>query len=548
MCGNLRKCATAKEASPVEAYLFPHPKAAYFTETTADAPKEFFVTNHLYDTLFGPQSNNSGIFLETGDEDQPISFSAFCSRAATMAHTLVKHGVKPGDRVAVQAHKRPEMLELYAATIQCGAVFLPLNTAYTRDELTYFLTDATPRVFVCDNRTHATLSDMLNTLETEVLTLNTDGSGSLADGSRDNSGTFPTVQRGPDDLAALMYTSGTTGRSKGAMLTHDNIASNARVLTQAWHITRDDRLIHALPIFHTHGLFVAINTALLAGASVMFMDRFDLDRIIGALPEATLMMGVPTFYTRLLQDNRLTRDQVRNMRLFISGSAPLLAETHDAFAARTGHRILERYGMSETNMITSNPYDGERIAGTVGLPLRGIEVRLANAETGAEISDGFGVIEVRGPNVFKGYWNMPEKTAEELRPDGFFITGDLGQIDERGYLSIVGRQKDLIITGGYNVYPKEIEDVLNRVDGIRESAVFGLPDADFGERIVAAVVLETPDALDAEVLRTQVADKLARFKHPNSYVFLEALPRNSMGKVQKNVLRDTLSGGFPTTA
>ncbi len=457
-----------------------------------------------------------------------------------MAYSLKAHGVKPGDRVLVQAPKCPEMLMLYAAVIQSGGIFLPLNTGYTLDEATYFAEDATPSLIVCDPKNASQMSALASKLDTKLLTLAADGTGSLTRHSAHQKTQFDPVPRGPDDLAAMLYTSGTTGRSKGAMLTHENLASNAKVLVEYWKITDADTLIHALPIFHTHGLFVAMNTALLARAKVNFMAGFDLDAIIKALPQATLMMGVPTFYTRLLSDDRLKPGLVANMRLFISGSAPLLAETHEAFTERTGHRILERYGMTETNMNTSNPYDGDRIAGTVGHPLPGTELRLTNPATGDDVSAGeIGMIEVRGPNVFKGYWNMPEKTAEELRPNGFFITGDLGQFDEAGYLSIVGREKDLIISGGYNIYPKEIEDILNLDPSVSESAVFGVPHADFGEMIVAALVAIPGRELDLLAVEAQVAQKLARFKHPQRYQVLSELPRNTMGKVQKKVLRDT---------
>ncbi|MEL6450104.1 MAG: malonyl-CoA synthase [Pseudomonadota bacterium] len=496
------------------------------------------MTNHLYDTLFGQHADNDACFLSLEGGARQISYAAFCAQVGQVAQTLVAQGVKPGDRVVAQAPKCAELVMLYAATVRAGAVFLPLNTAYTQDEVSYFVGDATPRVIVCAPGDEAAMRALAG--DAVVLTLGADGSGSLMDRSAGHSSQFDTVARGPDDLAALLYTSGTTGRSKGAMLSHENLASNARVLVEAWQITGDDVLIHALPIFHTHGLFVAMNTAALASARVTFMALFDLDAIFAALPTATLMMGVPTFYTRLLADARLTRDATANMRLFISGSAPLLAETHDAFADRTGHRILERYGMTETNMNTSNPYTGDRIAGSVGLPLAGTEVRLTDPQTGAPLPEGeIGMIEVRGANVFQGYWNMPEKTAEELRDTGFFITGDLGQIGANGYLSIVGRQKDLIITGGYNVYPKEIEDVLNDLPQVKESAVFGIPHPDFGEQIIAALVLEPGAEADLAQVEAVVADKLARFKHPRRYEVLEALPRNTMGKVQKNVLRAT---------
>lgn len=495
------------------------------------------MTNPLYDRLLAPHLSNDAPFL-TLDDGSTISFADFTRMAAQLAHVLRTNGVNPDDRVVVQVPKRAEMLALYAATIQAGAVFLPLNTGYTLDELRYFITDATPRVIVCPEGGEAALGPIADEVGAQVLTLGADGGGSLTTAMAGQPETFDTTPRREGDLAALLYTSGTTGRSKGAMLSQHNLLSNADVLTDYWRITKRDVLIHALPIFHTHGLFVAMNTALLAGAQVRFMTGFDLDAIIKALPDSTMLMGVPTFYTRLLCDPRLTRDGAANMRLFISGSAPLLAETHTAFTARTGHRILERYGMTETNMSTSNPYDGERRPGTVGLPLPGTELRICDADGNPLAQGEIGIIEVRGPNVFQGYWNMPEKTAEEVRASGFFITGDLGQIDAEGYVSIVGRQKDLVITGGYNVYPKEIEDVLNDVPGVIETAVFGVPDADFGERIIAAVVCDVGTPMDEAALGAAVAAKLARFKHPKRYVALDGLPRNTMGKVQKNILRD----------
>jgi malonyl-CoA/methylmalonyl-CoA synthetase len=361
----------------------------------------------------------------------------------------------------------------------------------------------------------------------------------LAQSADAASTSFDTIARAPDDLAALLYTSGTTGRSKGAMLSHKNLLSNARSLTDLWEISSTDRLIHALPIFHTHGLFVAMNTSLLAGAQVRFMQAFNQDAVIAELPKSTMLMGVPTFYTRLLDDARLTGDLCSGMRLFVSGSAPLLAETHTAFEDRTGQRILERYGMTETNMITSNPFTGDRIAGTVGYPLPGTEVIITHPETGAALPAGeIGMIEVRGDNVFQGYLNMPEKTREELRENGFFMTGDLGIASDDGRISIVGRQKDLIISGGYNIYPKEIEDVINDVEGVLESAVFGVPHPDFGESVLAAVILEPNATVTSDQIAAQVTADLARFKHPRRYIMRDALPRNTMGKVQKNLLRD----------
>ncbi len=489
------------------------------------------MTNTLFDALFARHAQNDAPFL-TLDDGSTLSYAGFIRRVAQLANVIASAGVSPGDRIVVQAPKLLDTIALYGAAVQAGAVYLPLNTAYTQNELTYFIEDASPALIVCDARSEAEIR-MIG--DTPVLTLSANESGTLSQAADGQSEQFETVPRGTEDLAALLYTSGTTGRSKGAMLSHKNLLSNAQSLTELWQITDQDRLIHALPIFHTHGLFVAMNTALLAGAQVRFMSAFDAGAIIEELPRSTLLMGVPTFYTRLLADPRLTKDLTANMRLFVSGSAPLLAETHVAFEARTGRRILERYGMTETNMITSNPYDGGRVAGTVGFALPGTEVLIT--DNGAPVADGeIGMIETRGDNVFQGYWNMPEKTAEELRENGFFITGDLGVKDTEGRVSIVGREKDLIIAGGYNIYPKELEDVINDVDGVLESAVFGVPHPDFGESVLAAVVLEDPE-LTVEGIAEIVEPHLARFKHPRRYIVLDALPRNTMGKVQKNVLR-----------
>jgi malonyl-CoA/methylmalonyl-CoA synthetase len=358
-------------------------------------------------------------------------------------------------------------------------------------------------------------------------------------------GHFETVARTADDLAAFLYTSGTTGRSKGAMLTQANLLSNAETLARYWRFTADDVLLHALPIFHTHGLFVASNVTLMAGGAMIFLPKFDLDTVLAELPRATTMMGVPTFYTRLLGDPRFTRELVSHIRLFVSGSAPLLEETHREFEARTGHRILERYGMTETNMNTSNPYDGDRRAGTVGFPLPGVELKITDPETGKTLPDGkVGQIEVRGPNVFKGYWQMPEKTAQELREDGFFITGDLGRIDADGYVQIVGRNKDLIISGGYNIYPKEIELVLDEQPGVLESAVIGVPHPDFGETVLGLLVAQPGQVPDTEAIAAAAGQTLARFKHPRKLIVIDNLPRNTMGKVQKNALRETYKDLF----
>ena len=374
-----------------------------------------------------------------------------------------------------------------------------------------------------------------------VETMDADGSGTLTDTAKtmDISG-FSAVERGEDDLAAFLYTSGTTGRSKGAMLTHKNLWSNASTLKDYWSFTQDDVLIHALPIFHTHGLFVAINTTLAAGSSLIFMPAFNANQVMEAMPEATVLMGVPTFYVRLLNQENLSRDSVKNIRLFVSGSAPLLSETHVSWQEKTGTAILERYGMTETNMNTSNPYDGDRRPGTVGFPLPSVEVQITGPSSGEPLPTGeVGAIEVRGPNVFKGYWKMPEKTKEELRDNGFFITGDLGMIDEQGYVSIIGRSKDLIITGGYNVYPKEIELVIDDLEGVVESAVIGLPHADFGEAVTAVIVVKPGSNLTEAGIKQALGADIAKFKQPKQVFFVGELPRNTMGKVQKNVLRDT---------
>ena len=502
------------------------------------------MANHLYDALFAPLSQRSDTLLHLPGGDE-ISGQAFLGMAHRAAHALQHLGVAPGDRVAVQIAKSPKALALYAATVAAGAIFLPLNTAYTAEEVAYFVGNATPRVLICDPTRQETLTPIARDNGAALVTLDATGGGAFAALCDGQSEDFTPVARAADDLAAFLYTSGTTGRSKGAMLSHANLLSNAEVLTREWRFDRRDVLLHALPIFHTHGLFVASNIALLAGASMILLPGFDLDAVIAALPRATTMMGVPTFYTRLLSDPRFTRDAVAHMRLFVSGSAPLLAETHSAFEARTGHRILERYGMTETNMNTSNPYDGARRAGTVGLPLPGVDLLITDPDTGQPLPQGaVGMIEVRGPNVFQGYWQMPEKTREELRDTGFFITGDLGMIDDQGYVHIVGRQKDLIISGGYNVYPKEVEAMLDDLPGIAESAVIGVPHPDFGEAVLAVLVPEPGHSPAPDAIGAALAAGLARYKQPKAYRIVTELPRNTMGKVQKNLLRDHYADTF----
>ncbi|MFM9860884.1 malonyl-CoA synthase [Pseudoxanthobacter sp. M-2] len=494
--------------------------------------------NHLYNLVRGRMPDLAKAAIET-PAGRVISYGELDAMAARFAGALIARGVAPGDRVLVQVEKSPEAIALYLGTVRAGAIFLPLNTAYTLAEVEYFVGDAEPKLIVCDPARAEPVGLLASRYGAEIETLDEHGGGSLADLAAAQPALFADVERGPDDLAAILYTSGTTGRSKGAMLSHDNLTSNALALAALWRFGPDDVLIHALPIFHTHGLFVATNVSLLTAGTMLFLPKFDADEILRLMPRATSMMGVPTFYVRLVEHAGLTQEATKHMRLFVSGSAPLLAETHRRFEALTGHAILERYGMTETNMNTSNPYDGDRIPGTVGFPLPGVELRVVDQESGAPVASGeIGMIEVKGPNVFRGYWRMPDKTKEDFRPDGFFITGDLGVIDARGYVSIVGRGKDLVISGGYNVYPKEVEDEIDQIPGVAESAVIGLPHPDFGEGVTAVVVLSKGASLDEAAIRNALEGRLARFKQPKRVIFVDALPRNAMGKVQKKALRD----------
>ena len=502
------------------------------------------MTNPLFDTLVAPLASREAAFL-TDAAGAQMTGAAFHALALHYAAALDGLGLQPGDRMAVQIDKTPAALALYAAALTSGVVFLPLNTAYTADEVEYFVGNSGAALLVGSPARADALGQVAARHGAQFQTIDEAGQGTLADLAAAAPAGFAPVDRAPDDLAAILYTSGTTGRSKGAMLSQQNLLSNAEVLAAEWRFTPEDVLLHALPIFHTHGLFVACNVVMLSGASMIFLPGFKADQVIGWLPKATTMMGVPTFYTRLLDDPRFNRDLVAHMRLFTSGSAPLLAETHVQFEARTGHRILERYGMTETNMNTSNPYEGDRRAGTVGLPLPGVELKITDPVTGATLPQGEpGMIEVRGGNVFKGYWQMPEKTREELREDGFFITGDIGVIDTDGYVSIVGRQKDLIITGGYNVYPKEIELILDDQPGVLESAVIGVPHPDFGEAVVAVLVPAKGAELDTVAISAVLGQSLAKFKQPKQILVLPDLPRNTMGKVQKNLLRQDHAGLF----
>lgn len=460
-------------------------------------------------------------------------------RSAQMASFLSAIGIRRGERVSVQVKKSPENLCLYLACLRGGFVFHPLNMGYKRGELEYFIGNAEPALVVCDSTNEVMLSTIAGSFGVrQVLTLDGDGRGTLAEGAKGSAREFATVVQEKDDLAALLYSSGTTGVPKGIMLTHGNLLSNTEALVEAWGFTDQDRLLHALPIFHVHGLFVAIGCALLSGASMRWLASFDAREVVRFLPECTVMMGVPTFYTRLLGEPDFGADACLGVRLFVSGSAPLLEETFVAFEARTGHRILERYGMTETNMNSSNPLEGERRPGTVGPPLPGVELRVVD-NAGKVLANGeIGQLQVRGPNVFVGYWRMPEKTAEDFTNDGFFNTGDMARIDDDGYVSIVGRAKDVVITGGLNVYPKEIELFIDDLPGVQESAVIGVSHPDFGEGVVAVVVAKAGAGLrEADIVRACKAE-LADFKVPKRVVFVDELPRNTMAKVQKNLLRE----------
>jgi len=458
---------------------------------------------------------------------------------AMIANLLRALAIPEGSRIAVQVDKSVEAMMLYLATLRAGYVFLPLNTAYQSAEVEYFIGNAEPAVVVCTQKNFGWVGRIAFKAGTKhVFTLNDDRTGSLLERAMHHSDVFETAQSKESDLAAILYTSGTTGRSKGAMLTHGNLLSNALVLKDYWHWKKGDVLIHALPIFHVHGLFVAIHGALLNGSTMIWLAKFDPKLVIQAMPRATVFMGVPTLYVRMLAEKALTREATKNMRLFISGSAPLLVETFTEWKERTGQVILERYGMSETVMLTSNPYAGERRGGTVGFPLPGVSVRVHD-DQGNEVPRGeIGGIQVKGPNVFAGYWRMPEKTKDEFTPDGWFKTGDVGRISDDGYVTIVGRSKDLIISGGYNVYPAEIEGYINEMPGVAESAVIGVPHPDFGEVGVAVVIPKPGAHVDGDAIVAKLKSQLANFKIPKKCFVVEALPRNQMGKVQKNLLRD----------
>jgi len=459
--------------------------------------------------------------------------------SARIANSLVQLGLQPGDRVSAQVEKSVEALWLYLATLRAGMVFHPLNPAYTDAEMAFFLQDAAPALLVCDSKRETALKRLCQAMApVHVRTLDADGSGTLMQAPQECSLEFATVETLSTDLAALVYSSGTTGRPKGIMLSHGNLVENVSVLVEYWGFNHNDCLLHALPIFHVHGLFVAIGCVLMSGSSMRWLQGFEVDSTLENLPHSTVMMGVPTYYTRLLAQPRFTASSCESMRLFISGSAPLLADTFAEFQRRTGHTILERYGMTETGMNTSNPLHGLRRAGTVGLPLPGVAVRVCDADNRVLANNEVGELQVRGANVFSGYWKLPQQTAHDFTSDGFFRTGDLAQIDEDGYVSIVGRAKDIVISGGLNVYPKEIELLLDQIPGVKESAVIGLPDADFGEVVVAVVVPVDGAALSADGMLRAIGASVARFKVPKRILFVDELPRNAMGKVRKDVLRN----------
>jgi len=505
---------------------------------------------NLYSVLeAGFSKNLQDCAIET-PEGLYYSWSDLEKATSKIASLLASLNLPEGSRIAVQVDKSPEALFLYLATLKAGLVYLPLNTAYQHSEIEYFIDNAKPAVVVCNPLHFSWVSKLaFQRGVTHVFTLSDQRTGTLLERALGCADQFQTVEKADGDLAAILYTSGTTGRSKGAMLTHANLSSNAQVLKEYWHWQKGDVLLHALPIFHVHGLFVASHGALLNGSKMIWLPKLDVDQLIRYIPQSTILMGVPTFYTRLLGKKEFDRALCKNMRLFIAGSAPLLTETFHAFVERTGHTILERYGMSETVMLTSNPYSGRRIPGSVGKPLPQTQVRVVSENGKVCGVDEVGAVEVKGPNVFSGYWQMPEKTKEEFTADGWFKTGDVGRWGGStsagpvpdDYLCIVGRSKDLIISGGYNVYPKEIESFIDEMPGVSESAVIGTPHPDFGEAVLAIVVQKPGVHLDSEAIISQLKGQIANFKVPKKVFIVDDLPRNTMGKVLKNVLRQTYS-------
>lgn len=477
-------------------------------------------------------------------EGRSFNYADAERESARIARFLSEQGLRVGDRVTVQAPKSPQVVWLYLACVRAGFIYHPLNDAYQSAELDYFLNDATPAIAVCTPERATEFAGLTSDLDCRVLTLDASGAGTLTDASATAMPEFDGAATTRDTTAVLLYSSGTTGKPKGAMLTHGNLAANTATLVESWGFSRDDHLLHALPVYHAHGLFVALGCALLSGSSMSFLPKFEVAVVRRELREATVMMGIPTFYTRLLAEPEFGADACPNLRLFISGSAPLLADTQREFERRTGHAILERYGMTETSMLSSNPLTGERRPGSVGPALPGVSIRVVDERDQPVAADTIGAIQVRGPNVFKGYWGMPDKTAQEFTPDGYFRTGDQGLLSDDGYLSILGRNKDMIISGGLNVYPKEVEGIIDELDGVLESAVVGAPHPDFGEGVIAFVVRETDNGPDESDIIAFLSCRLAKFKLPKRVLFAHELPRNTMGKVQKNDLRHKVKHTF----
>ena len=494
--------------------------------------------NFLNDKLFSNFEKSEKIFLQT--ENRKYSFKEFNQLCNKIANFLLDSKIRENYRVLVKLEKSVICLAIYIATIRAGCIYVPVNTSYTAAEVDYFIVNSQPSLFISNYESIKNISNK----NIKTAQLENDLSGPFLEKVQSQKDIFEPIKRDKDDIASILYTSGTTGRSKGAMLTHNNLVSNTKSLLKIWKFSDKDVLLHALPIYHIHGLFVAFNICILSGAKINFIEKFEIEKVIEKLPISTVMMGVPTYYTRLLQSQNLNHSLTKNIRLFISGSAPLLSETHKEFEKKTGHKILERYGMTETNMNTSNPYDGERKPGTVGFPLPGINVRITDPKNGEKLGiDKIGMIEIKGDNVFSGYWKMKKQTNDSFTKDGFFVTGDLGKFTADGYLSIIGRDKDLIISGGLNVYPKEVELLLDQNPNVKESAVIGVPHRDFGEAVVAVIVGNDKKDLEIEIIGS-IKNKLANFKQPKKIILIPELPRNAMGKVQKQKLRSTYNKLF----
>ena len=494
--------------------------------------------NFLNDNLFSVYANSNKIFIET--ESQKYSFKEFDDLVNKIANLLIASDLSEGDRVLVKLEKSIFSFALYIASIRAGGIFVPVNNDYTASEIDYFIENSIPYIFISNDESIKKVQNR----NLKTFSLNSDMSGTFLENIKTQNTSFVPIERKKNDIASILYTSGTTGRSKGAMLSHNNLFSNTRELLKIWKFNENDALLHALPIYHIHGLFVACNLCLISGAKIHFIQKFQTEKVIEYLPKSTVMMGVPTFYTRLLESKKLNSQITENIRVFISGSAPLLSETHKEFEKVTGHKILERYGMTETNMNTSNPYDGERRAGTVGIPLPGINIRITDPETNVKLgSEKIGMIEIKGENIFEGYWTMEEQTKESFTVDGYFITGDLGKFSSDGYLSIIGRNKDLIISGGLNIYPKEIEVVIDGINYVKESAIIGIPHKDFGEAVLAIVVANNEKISETTIMKV-IQTKLAKFKQPKKIIFVSELPRNAMGKVQKQTLRNNYNKIF----